>query len=326
MLTDNADYAVASRESQYLDKLAFLVENARAFPVDDYDMPVADWSPAMKTRLTQTYNKARLALATSDIALKPTTRDYQEMVRLIRPFAKGFTGREGYALNKLEKLTPAKKGKLTKYFRALIVLGSRPFEMYKSKNTQKMRIAADMAGQPTKGLPGLRGILVPVQSLGEKTKIAVDVKRSRVIIDTPTHRIVALSWDELGITFEELALDPEGVVEYAVELLGMKRYSINAGEYSIGKGVPILWTPGRLKTKVKELVEKYGSENYDPNDSNSHHFRNWLTGIRGYDFDTMRTEQAWSRAYLNESMQRKRYKRLLRKRLKYGRQTRGKRT
>lgn len=310
---------MADGSRQYLEKLAFLEQHKRAFPFDELPDDPADLTREQKASITRAYNKARLAVSTNEIANKPTAEDYAEMARVIRPFTTGFDAKGGYDLRNVDKWTRGQKAKLTRYFKQAVELGSRPFEMYWSSDKERMKVARETAGQP-KGFPAFSGVMVPVQTLGERVSISVDKEKRLVEIDTPTHKIIQVEWSDYGIGPDEFMADPEGAAAAVIADLqekGYQKFAITAGAFSVGKGVPILFTPRYAAENVKRLVEKYGDANYDPDDPNSHHYSNWLFGMRGYRFDNRATESSWRRQTGIESAARKRYKSIARKRARY---------
>ena len=307
-----------SKAQPYLDKLAFIIDRRRVFDVADYDAPFSEWSRQMKARLTEEYNRANLATATDEIA---DQRDYKTMAKLVRPFAKAFKASEGYRLDDIDNWTPAKKRKLTKYYKKAIMLASKQFEMYHSNDDESMAKMRELSNQ--KGYPEFNQVFYPAPA---GSSIHFDKKTGSAKAVGLRSTSTRFYWDQFGITSEELAADPVAVVKAVIAQTGngKRRFSINAGEHSIGKGVPLLYTQNAAANAVKRLVEKYGADKEDPEDPNSHYFGNWLDGLEAWDFDTRQDEQRFIRSTMEESIERKRYKRALRKRLQRKATKRGK--
>jgi len=294
----------------YLDKLEFVVERNRIFDLSNYaDLDPSSWSRQEKSLLTQEYNRAVLANSTDELIRQ---KDYAEMARIIRPFAKEFSAKSGYKLSESGQWTRAQKSKLTRYFNKGVMLASKQFELYHSNDKESMRAMAKRANQ--KGFPGFNQVFYPAPP---GSKIHYD-KKTKTATATGFRKSTSdYYWEEFGITSDQLALDPENVVRKVIAQLDHRKYSIKAGEYSIGKGVPKLYTARTVVVAVSKLVDEYNKEDYDEEDSNSHYFGNWLHGIDGWDFDSPEDEVRYIRATRGESDERRRYKRALRKRIKY---------
>ena len=305
---------MARGDRQYLEKLAFLLDQRRAFDVAPYEAPPDEWTREDKARLTRLFNETRLATSTTEISTRKSPDDFRYMIETLRPFAKGFSARDGYDLNRVEKLTPAKKRKLIKYYNEAVMRASRPFQLYQSRSKKAMDVARKAAGEEA-GFPLFKGVFLPTQSLGERARVRVDTKRGIVEIKSRTHSVTVFYWEMFGVKPEDIANDPIGVTNYVTSQIGAKQYSINAGEHSVGKGVPKLYTASVLGPAIQRLIERYGEDNYDPDDSNSHYYGNWLTGVRAYDFSNINNMREWTRASRAESDARKRTKAMVRKRV-----------
>jgi len=306
-----------SSNQVYLDRLEFIQERVRVFDLTGYDKAVRYWSRQMKSLLTQEYNKAKMANATTAYAKK---RDYKTMAQLIRPFSKAFSASEGYRLDKIDQWSRKQKLKLNRYFKKAVELSSKQFELYHSNDAESMKRMGELANQ--KGFPEFNQIFYPAPP-GSKlhynkrtgTATAVGVRSS----------VTAYYWEQFGVTVEQLIADPGGVVKAVVAQLSQRKFSIKAGEYTVGKGVPLIYTARPLSNRIRQLIEKYAAgeidprtkEEIDPDDPNSHWWGNWLTGIDAWDFEDRIAEQDFIAATRGESVERRRYKRALRKRLTY---------
>lgn len=293
----------------YLTRLDFIRERARVFDLTGYDASPDRWSRQMKSLLTQEYNKAQLANATDEYA---DQHDYKTMAKLVRPFAKIFAAREGYRLDKIDEWKPAQKAKLTRYYKKAIMLASKQFELYHSNDAESMERMADLSNQ--KGFPEFNQVFYPAPP---GSKIHYNKKTNTATATGMRSSVTAYYWEQFGVTPEQLIADPAGVVKAVVAQLPQRKFSIKAGEYSIGKGVPLIYLAGGLSNKVAQLIEKYSSDVYDPNNPNSHYWGNWLTGIDAWEFEDRIAEQDFITATRGESDERRRYKRALRKRLQY---------
>lgn len=293
---------------QYLDKLAFVAARQRVFDLEGYDLPPEDWTSKQKSALTKEYNRAVLANSTDELAAK---KKYGEMLRILRPFVDGFETRDGYDLRKIDKLSPARKAKLTRYYKKAVMLASKQFELYYPRDKKTRKIVERQANQ--QGFPQFTGVFYPAPA---GSKLTFDSRAK-------TLRALGLRWatvkylfEEYDVDLEALADNPESTVKEFLDTLPHKKYSINAGEHSVGQGVPRLFTRGAASRKVAELVLKYGSDFADPNDPNSSFHGNWLNGVQGWDFASREDEQEYVNRTRAESEERRRYKRALRKRTK----------
>lgn len=294
--------------STYLERLDFIVERNRLFPVDDYlDVPPDNWSRQMKSELTQAYNLALLANSTSDYA---DAKDYATMAKRIRPFAKQFSARNGYNLKDIDSWTPAMKGQLTKHFKKGVELTSRQVELYHSPNEDNMEAVAELAGQ--KGYR-FNSVFYPAPP---GFKLRYNKRTNTVQATGPRAQFVTYDWDQFGVSPEQLADDPQGVALAVMNQLDHRRFSIRAGEGNIGKGARAIRTATTTAGRIQALIEKYNADDYDPDDPNSSWFGNWLLGIEGWDFDSRESEEDYTRTSRAESRERRRYKRAERRKLK----------
>ena len=316
---------MASEPGQYLDKLDFVAAYAPGFDTAAYDRPVSEWTRAEKARLTREYNKLQLAIAPTNVGIpvrdrrtgevKDYRRDddhYAYMLRKIRPFVTGFGAKEGYNLRNVGEWTRGQKAQVTKYYKALSQLAARPFHVYTSRDKDKVAQARRITDQDP-SLKKIKGALVPVSTFGEKPHISVT---DRGTMEATTDRMQKLwfDWDFYGITPEEIAIDPEGATQAVIDQQppGVL-YGIQTGQYEFGKGVPLLFPEQRIASEVAKLVSKYSADNgYDPDDSNSSWFGNWLFGLTGYRFPSVKDRTAWvrsTRAYAERRREERRKKR-----------------
>lgn len=300
--------ARSDTQPSYLDKLDFIVERNRLFPVGEYlDTDPVDWTRQMKSALTQAHNLAILANSTSDYA---DVKDYKTMAKRLRPFAKQFSAKNGYNLKDVDNWTPAMKGQLSKYFRKGVELTSRQVELYHSPNKDNMKAVAELAGQ--KGYK-FNSVFYPAPP---GFKLRYQERTNTVKATGPRAQFTTYDWEQFGVDADQLATDPDGTARAVMRQLDHKRFSIRAGEGNIGKGARAIRTINQTVARIQALIEKYNSDDYDPDDSNSSWFGNWLLGIEGWDFDSMESERDYTRTSQEESRERRRYKRHERRRLK----------
>lgn len=298
----------APKSQVYLEKLDFIVERNRLFPVGDYlDSEPADWTRQMKSALTQAYNLAILANSTSDYA---DAKDYATMAKRIRPFAKQFSAASGYNLKDINNWTPAMKGQLTKHFKKGVELTSRQVEMYHSPNSDNMKAVGELAGQ--KGYK-FNSVFYPSPP---GFKLRYNKRTNTVKAMGPRAQFSTYEWEQFGVDPDQLARDPAGVAKQVMKALDHTRFAIRAGEGNIGKGARAIRTANQTAGRIAALVEKYNSDDYDPDDTNSSWFGNWLIGFEGWDFDSAQSEREYTKTSQAESGERRRYKRAERRQLK----------
>lgn len=278
----------------YLEKLREVREvypdAAEGLPLD---FPIEEWPASAKARLTRLHNAAALLTAPSVLAdaRGKTPEDYAYMLRTIRPFTEGFQGRDGYALNRLDELTPSQKAKLTRTYRELAELAARPFYPYRTTNEKKLRAVKEAIGQPVR--KNIKVAMVPVPTTNDKPRIRVRDGEVRIKIGNVEKRLIR--WDDFGITAEDLGRDAVAATARVVEATGFKRYGIQAGDYEVKQArAPLMLTGDQVAAEVQKLVNKYSTDNgYDESNPSSSHYRNWLFGLTGYQFDRLNEIQQY---------------------------------
>lgn len=294
----------------YLDRLEFIRERERAgFDYEGLDIPPDEWTTAQKKRVSRAYNEAALATATDELA---NQKDYKEMAKILRPFAKEFRAAAGYRLADVDDWTPNQKRQLTRYYKKGVMLASKSFQPYSSSDAESMREVAELAGQ--KGFPKFNQVFVAAPP---NTNLHYDKRTGSITATGERTSQTAFYWDQFGVTEDQLTADPQGTVTAVLKQIGAAKYSIKAGEYSVGKGVPLIYTPGPAARRVAQLMEKYSKDEFDPTDPNSHYWGNWLTGVDSYEFESREDEHDLINSLRNESENRRRIKRASVKKLKY---------
>lgn len=263
---------------------------------------------------------------------RPRKQEYIEAVKALRHgiedpitgvstgrLADGFEARDGYDLRKFDDWTPAQKAKVTRLYNLVDHLTARPFYVYRGRKPENIRLMQEVA-QHEEFPKELKVAFIPSPAK-IKPKIRITKKRHVVIKQGHITRR-AVTFSELGITPEQVAQDPKWATQEAIQDVVGKSFQIKAGKYLI----PTVYSRGYLPRKVAMLVEKYGSDNYDPDDPSSSYFGNWLGGFEAYDwekrkdFDRFRDQQTRSKEALRE--ERERMRRAWRR--KYGKRRRPK--
>ena len=221
--------------------------------------------------------------------------------------ATGFDARDGYDLRKFDDWTPAQKARVTRLYNLVDHLAARPFYIYRGRKPENIRLMQEVA-QHEQFPKELKVAFIPSPAR-IKPKIRI-TKRRQVVIKQGNITRRSVMFSELGITPEDLALEPKRKTQEAVNQILGKTYQIMAGKYLI----PTAFSKNALASKVAILVEKYGSDNYDEDDPSSSHYSNWMLGIQSYDyerrqdFNRFRDRQTRSREALKEERERLRRK------------------
>lgn len=203
-------------------------------------------------------------------------------------FADGFEASDGFDLRKFNSWSPAQKGKITRLFKTIDKLTSRPFQVYRTTNKKNLR-KVQQAAQHDEFPKNLKVAFVPSSSQKEKVKIRITRKGNVKFKQGSVSRDV-IDFSSYGYTPEDLALDPGGVVEDVAKQVPANRYKIQGGEHEVNQGRSIgrmgsSFPLEKLKEAVRKMVNYYSAERFDADNKNSSYFGNWLFGVVGYNFD-----------------------------------------
>lgn len=289
----------------YLDRLAFVLDRRRVFDPTGYTANPNNWTRQQKANLSRAYNEALLANSTGDM------RDYAEMARRLRPFTRGFDSRNGYNIRNVKNWTPQQKAKLTRYFKKAVDLAAKPFTLYKSSNKQQMSRMAEIANQ--KGYPAFHSIFYPSPP---GSKITFNKKRNAPRVRGRGVTSTRYYWEDFGYSLDDVARDPEGVINDIVSQLEEKQFAVIAGEYVFGGSVPRIMPAGPLVRAVNFLMERYGADRQDADDYSSSYYGNWMHGIEGFLFSDRPKFREYMLQSQAESRARRRNKRALRAKLR----------
>lgn len=251
---------------------------------------------------------------------RPKRQEYIEAVKALRHgiedpitgektdrLADGFDARDGYDIRKFHDWTPAQKARVTKLYNLVDQLSARPFYIYRARKPENLRLMQEVS-QHEQFPKELKVAFLPSPAR-IKPKIRITKKR-QVVIKQGNITRRAVTFEELGITSEQVAMDPKWATKKAIEEVTGKHFQIKAGKYLI----PQVYGRGYLPRKVAMLVERYGADTYDPDDPSSSYFGNWLGGFESYDwerktdYDVFRVQQTLSREAMREERERDRRK------------------
>ena len=234
--------------------------------------------------------------------VKRTLTDYIENLKFIRQYTTGFSAKDGYNIRDAANWSPAKKKQITRYNEILRKATTRPTYRYKPRRGDHLQIAKDSAGLTS--LPKLNAVPLQVPTRYDRA--------GRIVAETPRVLISArgvlrlefknfsrntLLFEDFGITPEMLAVDAAGAVAEMLNQTDFKRYGVITGEFEKGVGTPDLYLPDELLEEILWLMEEYNADEYDPDDPNSKYFGNWLFGLVGYDFPTLKDTLDYRAAY-----------------------------
>ena len=208
--------------------------------------------------------------------IKKTTGFYKSAVRLIRKYAHGFDAGDGYDLRKADHFTPAQKAQISRYFDAIDKLTARPYQVYRPRNRKHLE-QLQRAGQHIDHLPKLDVAFIP-GTPNQRAKIEYD-RKGNVKLRMPG----GVTKELVYIDPNDLIYDTDNAIQEAVESVPhARRFKIMCGEYENKIGT---FSGSGVQEQVKRLMGRYDSDRFDPDDSNSHYFGNWLQGIIAYSYE-----------------------------------------
>lgn len=232
---------------------------------------------------------------------------YAKLAKQLRPLAKGFTAEDGFDLRK--PLTPAQKGKLTRYANEARQLTSRENYLFRPRNKEHLKIAQDVA-QHDSHFPGFKVAFIPwTKPLNSPEKRPnLKFKGKTIVIETSNYRKQLIPFDK-----QKLADDTELEIVSAADLrlidelekitnteittvtdLEIARclyqapagatFQIQAGKYVVGQ----TYDSHFVAAEIKKLMAKYDGQKqvHDKKGwkAEHHEFSQWMNGIIAYKF------------------------------------------
>ena len=242
-----------------------------------------------------------------------------ETGRRMGKFADGFEAKDGFDLRRMHQWTPAQKGKITRLFKTIDKLTSRPFQVYRTRNKKNLR-KVQQAAQHDEFPKNLKVAFVPSSSQEARVKISI-TKKGNVKFKQGSIRREVIDFASYGYTPEDLALDPGAVVEDVARQVPANRYKIQAGEHEVNQGRSIgrmgsSFPLEKLKEAVRKMVNYYSADRFDKDNKNSSYFGNWLFGVVGYNFDEYADYRQYQAAYNRARQQTQKKRGALRQQLK----------
>lgn len=215
--------------------------------------------------------------------------EYKAAIKTIRHFAKGFRGAEGYDLRKPWKDLPKyQRAKLRRYFNIIDPLTAHPFKAVRPRRKDRLKTLQKFSGQ-TDFPKGMTTAIVPVADPTEKLEVKYSKDNKKV------HNIMEGNVGRTIIEFisDILINDPSLAVNLAIAQLpsDTRRLMLMAGDHLIAR--PIGANFDSLLQAVQYYQGRYGTDNFDPRNKNSHYFGNWMKGIYTYQFKELGTWQQY---------------------------------
>lgn len=164
-----------------------------------------------------------------------------------------------------KELTRYQKSKIKKYYDLILKLTARPYQLYNSKNSKRLKLVKNFAQQPD-GFSELKYAFVP--NNGPKVKIKVNKKGK---VTTYNEHVTS---EVIWLDKEQLLIDPEKHVSDLIKNTKFKRFTVQADVYEIPRSLD-RYHVGKY---VSSLMAKYGDE-----DANNYH-GNWLNALIGHRF------------------------------------------
>lgn len=209
--------------------------------------------------------------------------EYKAAVKLIRHFAKGFKGGDGYDLRKpFKELSRYQRRKLNRYSTIVQELMARPHKIIRPRRKDHLRALQEFSRQ--QDFPrDLTAVFMPVADPTKPLKITYDKKQKRVI---KVREAGVINRTEIPFDPVALALTPKIEIKRITDTYPAQRYILLSNEFEIPGSVSINYE--MLLRKATRLMEKYHDEKVHG------YFGNWLKGVVLYDFpDSVAAFRDW---------------------------------
>jgi hypothetical protein len=195
--------------------------------------------------------------------------NYAQHLRDIRPYVNF-----DYDLRK--PLSSAAKAQISRYYGYIQKLAVREHQVYRSRNLDNLRAVQRFAQHDPKRFPRLTVAFVPNNGK-ERMQLRIDAQ-GRVHGKTSSIAQVEVPFDPLELMAAHEAGKAREYIEAAiVAAVPAKRYVVMAGEFEVPSARP----RNIIADYVVDLMGRY-SQGED--DKNSHHYKNWMFGLIGYNF------------------------------------------
>lgn len=171
-------------------------------------------------------------------------------------------------------LSSSAKAKINRYYDYLQRLTTRPTQIYRTKDPARLKKVQIFAQHDIKAFPQIKVAFVPNDGK-EKMRITFNNK-GRVIAKTKYVSKILIELDPIKAMAAEESGNLADYIDSRIDSAPpVLRYIVQAGEFE----VPIARSREFITEYVVDLANRYGS-----NESDNHHYKNWLHGIVGYNF------------------------------------------
>lgn len=186
--------------------------------------------------------------------------DEQGEIRSLKP-AKGFEAKDGYDLRKINEWTPAQKRKITRYYKELDDLTSRPFHPFAPRSKSHLKISQKYS-QHRSGFPKFKVAFIPTD--GSVTpKVKFTKKGEMRVIQKGVEK------QAFFLSLNTLLTDPKGAMDSITQATGFDTFTIMAGTHEI---FSLLGDSATIADEIAKKQKKYDNH------------REWLHGVIGYKF------------------------------------------
>lgn len=184
--------------------------------------------------------------------------------------ASGFKAKDGYDLRDIDSWTPQEKSKLTRIFNTVKSLSERPFQIYRPRKRENLKIVQD-ASQHLTSPPEINVAFVPVSDPSEKAEIKITTRKVVKItkagkkkeIETPLVSItqgevkkMPTLWKDVGLTRKQVEDDPIGATKILVAEMkkhGAKMFTPMAGEREFSRA----FSENALYDEIANVIDQY---------------------------------------------------------------------
>lgn len=213
--------------------------------------------------------------------------NYAQRLKAIRPFV-------DFDHDLRKPLSSAAKAQITRYYEYIQKLTVRPHQVYRSKDPARLAAVQRFAQHD----PGkhLRLTVAFVPNPGtEKMRLRID-KNGRV--HGKTENIAKV---EIPLDHARLVKEGRPYIDKAINKAPKaKLYVVQAGEFE----VPAAKGRQFITDYVAQLMARYGADQFDREDKNSHYYGNWMFGITGYNFHEQASIEQYRAAQRKQTKQR----------------------
>lgn len=192
--------------------------------------------------------------------------NYSQHLREIRPFV-------NFNFDLRSPLSSAAKAKITKYHSYLQKLDIRQSQVYRTSDPRRLKAAQALAQHDPryKGIkvafipnPGTEHLKIEFDKAGRAYAVGRHATQHHIPLDAIKMATEGAAYIERQLSTNPLA----------------KAYVPQAGEFE----VPGAYGRKFITDALLKLTNKYGAENFNADDKNSHYYGNWLFGLTAYNF------------------------------------------